>query len=664
MRTFTLLATLALGLNFDDTDPRPVAKVIKLLKDMQTQLEGEKAHDEEVYEKLSCWCDVNGKGKDGAVDAATRKIAELDASIKALSAKASELETGIKTQGEENAANQQSLDAAAEMRAKERAAFQADDKELLLNVDSLKNAIVILSRTHTSFLQGKAVHVTAFLEAQTAVRRVLKGNGDDLLNQILNPTDKSLISQFVQAGVNPGSPQYSSHAGEIVGVLKQMKEEFEKNLSDASAAENKAQEEFDQLKAAKSEEISSGVALVKSKERTLAKTNVALSEAKEDHEDTTAALTADQAFLLDLRERCANADKEWAERSKTRQLEIQAVSEAIAVLASDDSHDQFAKTFSFLQVVDHAQGRKAAQRVLLQAAAKSHSSALMAAAAAAQLDAFTQVTDMINKMVADLEKEQADEVKHKDFCNEELHQNDKDQFTTANEIEDLGAAINDLESQIDTFKGEIKALDASVAEMTVQMQRASENRKAENREFQTVVADQRATQVILKKALDRLGKFYGDKRAFVQATHKATEPGPPPPPGFSEHKTNSGAGGVMTMIQSIITDAKNMEAGAIKAEQDSETAYVEFVHNTNAAIAAAQQQKIDKAEAKAQAAKDKTQREADKDAANDQAKGLSDAAAQLHSSCDFVIQNFDVRQDARSQEMDALKGAIAALRTA
>merc|ERR1719399_1378536 len=108
------------------------------------------------------------------------------------------------------------------------------------------------------------------------------------------------------------------------------------------------------------------------------------------------------------------------------------------------------------------------------------------------------------------------------------------------------------------------------------------------------------------------------------------------------------------MIQSIITDAKNMEDGAIKAEQDSETAYVEFVHNTNAAIAAAQQQKIDKAEAKAQASKDKTQRAADKDAANDQAKGLSDAAAQLHSSCDFVMQNFDVRQEARSQEMDGL----------
>jgi hypothetical protein len=665
MRTFTLLLAVAFGINAD-ADERPVAKVIKLLKDMQSQLEGEKAKDEEVYEKLSCWCDSNGKGKDTAIESATRKIAELDSTIKALTAKASELDSSIKKQSDENAENEQSLASAAELRAKEHGEFQASDKELLLNIDSLKNAIVILGRTHTSFLQGKQMHAEAFLEAQRAVKRVL-GAGDDLINQILNPTDKKMIQQFVQAGVNPGSPEYSSKSGEIMGVLKQMLENFKANLGDGDAAETKAQEEFEQLKSAKTEEINSGVALVKSKSQSLAKTNAALSEAKEDRSDTDEALTADQKFLMDLKERCANADKEWASRSKTRTLEIQAVSEAISILASDDSHDTFASTFSFVQKTrDHAAGRRAAQRVLAKQAAKAGSAELLAVATAVQLDAFGKVTAMIEKMVSDLEKEQADEVKHKDYCQEELHQNDKDKFTTENEIEDLGAKINDLASNIDTFKDEIAALDASVADMTLQMQRANENRKSENYEFQNVVADQRATQVILKKALTRLQKFYKDQRALLQAGHalEAKHRGPPPPPGFSEYKTNSGAGGVQTMIQNVITDAANMEAEAIKAEQDAEDAYVAFVHNTNDAIAAAAAQKIDKSEAKAQATKDKTQSEADKDAANDQAASLADLAAKLHSSCDFVMQNFDVPQEARTQEMEALEGAMAALKTA
>lgn len=607
---------------------------------------------------------MNGKGKDTAVDSATRKLGELDASIKAMIAKASSLSAGIKAQGDENAANTESLNSAAELRAKERAEFQADDKELLLSVDSLKNAIVILGRTHTSFLEGAHVQASSFVEARRSVKRVMEAPlSDDLINQILNPTDKVLVQQFVQAGI--GAPEYASHAGEIVGVLKQMKENFEKNMSESTAEENKAQSGFDALKSAKTEEINSGVALVKSKSQSLAKTNMQLSEAKEDHDDTTSSLTADQKFLVDLRQRCAAADKEWGERSQTRTLEIQAVSEAISILASDDSADTFARTVNtFVQVRDESHfasfARQTAKSILVKQASKSHSSALLAIASRVQLDGMEKVTELIDKMVADLKVQQSDEVKHNDFCKEEFHQNDLAQRTEANTLEDLEANINDLESTIDTLASEIKAVDGSIADMQLQMQRANENRVSENKEFQNVVADQRATQVILKKALDRLNKFYA-ANALIQSKKTA---GPPPPAGFSAYKKNSGAGGVTGMIQEIITDAANMEAEAIKSEQDSEDAYVSFVANTQAGVAAAMGAKIDKAEAKATAAKSKAQRTADKDASNDQAKSLMDYSSQLHASCDFVQQNFDARQDARAQEMEALQGAIAALKTA
>ena len=44
-------------------------------------------------------------------------------------------------------------------------------------------------------------------------------------------------------------------------------------------------------------------------------------------------------------------DSEWEERQKTRQLEMEACSKALAVLSSDDAHDLFTKTFnpSFIQ---------------------------------------------------------------------------------------------------------------------------------------------------------------------------------------------------------------------------------------------------------------------------------------------------------------------------
>merc|ERR1719240_177142 len=174
-----------------------------------------------------------------------RKIAELESTINALTAKATDVEGSIKSLTEETSANQESLKAATELREKERAEFNAEDKELLLSVDSIKNALVILSR-HQSFLQVSSGFPSAFLEAKKTVRKLLDDH-DDLLNQILNPNDKSLVEQFVQAGGEEAIK--TKNMGEIVGILKQMKETFESNMSKMTADENKAETEFTAMKA-------------------------------------------------------------------------------------------------------------------------------------------------------------------------------------------------------------------------------------------------------------------------------------------------------------------------------------------------------------------------------------------------------------------------------
>merc|ERR1719353_1442850 len=483
-------------------------------------------------------------------------------------------------------------------------------------------------------------------------------------------SDKELVEQFVQAGGQEAIK--TKNMGEIVGILKQMKETFESNMSKATADEAKAEEIFAQLKAAKTEEIQSGMDLISSKEQLLAKTNSKKAEAKEDLQDTTAGLTADQAFLVDLNKRCSVSDAEWQERQKTRSAEISAVSEAIAIIAGDDAHDTFGRTFSFVQVAkadsrkDKAR-REKARTILMRQAKKDASASLLAVASSVELDAFTKVTEMINKMIADLEEEQKGEKEHKDYCEAELHTNEMAMMENDNLMKDLQAQINDLAAQIDTFTDEIAQLKASITEMYIQMQRGSENRQAENKEFQTTVADQRATQVILLKALDRLNKFYDD--ALLQ-TKKAKKPSllqghakQAPPPGLSEYKSNDGAGSVLTMLKEIIQDAKNMEKTAIKDEQDANDGYVAFVQQTYEAVAAAQSSIVDKQEAKAESEKAKIGKVEDLKGAEAEAKTLNNVLAQLHSSCDFVMENFFLRQEARDNEVSSLQETLAALKT-
>merc|ERR1712070_344396 len=53
-----------IDLESDINKNRPVTKVITLLQDMLKQLEKEAETDEEIYDKMACWCETNEEEKD------------------------------------------------------------------------------------------------------------------------------------------------------------------------------------------------------------------------------------------------------------------------------------------------------------------------------------------------------------------------------------------------------------------------------------------------------------------------------------------------------------------------------------------------------------------------------------------------------------------------
>jgi len=374
-------------------------------------------------------------------------------------------------------------------------------------------------------------------------------------------------------------------------------------------------------------------------------------------EDTRNTLSADEEFLLMLKEKCSVTDEEWEERQKTRQTEMQACSKALAVLSSDDAHDLFKNTFNpagFLQTSAQSEQRNKAYSVLMAA----HSPRLSAMASRVKLDAFTKVKKAIDDMITQLGKEKEDEIKHKDFCTDELNQNQLQTEKKTREKADLEAKIEDLELTIKTLTEQIAQLKAEIAELQVQMKRAGEDREKENKEFQQTVADQRASVVLLSKALEILQGFY-DKAALVQQQQEPA--GPPPPPGFKEYKKNPQSSGVMAMITQIIEDSKAMEAEAIKAEGSAQSAYEAFVKETNASIEAKSKDIANKSESKAKAEDYLVQAQTEHASVMTNLDELSAYNSELHASCDYILKNFDIRQTARDEEIEALKQAKAIL---
>merc|ERR1712166_269528 len=394
---------------------------------MLKQLEKEAEEDEEIYDKMACWCETNDKEKTKSIADAEARISDLTTKIEELTASSARLNTEIKNLEKEVAGNQNALDKATAIRQKELAEFNEEEKDLLQSISALKSAVTVLSK-HNSLLQMPRSHVTGV--AATVQNEMQKHAS--LLTGVLTHKERKAVSSFIQApedyfDAEPTFKQsYAPQSGAIFGILKQMKETFETNLSSSQKEEMSNQKAYEEVKAAKEDEIAAGQAQIDSKTQELATTDEKNAQAKEDVADTKKSLSADEQFLMMLKEKCSMTDGEWEERQKTRQLEMEACSKALAVLSGDDAHDLFTKPFNFVQKESsmHSERRTQASKLLQAVAQKMQNPRLATLAVRVRLDAFTRVKKAIDDMVAQLLKEKEDEIKHKDFCVDEFNTNE------------------------------------------------------------------------------------------------------------------------------------------------------------------------------------------------------------------------------------------------
>eukprot|EP00747_Dinoflagellata_sp_TGD_P153891 gnl/TRDRNA2_/TRDRNA2_177444_c4_seq2.p1 gnl/TRDRNA2_/TRDRNA2_177444_c4~~gnl/TRDRNA2_/TRDRNA2_177444_c4_seq2.p1 ORF type:complete len:696 (+),score=274.17 gnl/TRDRNA2_/TRDRNA2_177444_c4_seq2:60-2147(+) len=660
-------AQSSLALDSEAEKQRPVTKVVNLLADMLKQMEKEQEEDEAVYEAMVCWCTTNDKEKTKAIADGEARIENLTTKIEELTALSAQLNTEISNLSAEVKANTEALAEATEMRQKELAEFMQEEEDMIGAIGQLKGAVAAMAKTNgASLIQEKSSTVKTIASKVQGLMMMHAG----MLNEKMSHSDRKMVTAFIQDPMEylesePGNfMQYAPAGGQIFGVLKQMQETFQANLAQTQKDETTAQSEYEDLKATKEKEIATGQNMVEQKTQELATTDEKNAQAGEDLEDTKKTLAADQEFLANLKEHCAMVDAEWEERSKMRQMEMEAVSKAKAVLTSDEARDMFSKTLGFVQTASTSvsKRRTEASKLIANVAKKHRNPRLSALAYRARLDSFAKVKQAIDEMVADLTETQKAESKQKDFCTDEFNENQLQTEDKDRTKQDLEATIADLAEQIKSLTDAINTLKAEIAMLQVNLKRAGEDREKQNKEFQGTVADQRATQKLLGKALEVLEGFYGKKAMMMQLSVASEQPaGPPPPAGFKPLKKNAAAGGVTGMLKQIISDAEAMEKEALKSEEDAVKAYEDFVKETNASIDAKSQDIVNKSESKAKAEEKKVEREKELESTVATLAELADYKANLHKDCDFLLKNFEIRQSARMDEIEALKQAKAIL---
>jgi septal ring factor EnvC (AmiA/AmiB activator) len=690
-------AVLSAQLNTDAAE-NPIRRIVNLLQKMQGEVETEAARDKDLSEKFACYCKTNDGELSASLEDLRNKIPQLEASIEESESLKSQLDAELVAHKDTREKAKESIGSATKQREEEAEAFAAESGELKSNIAALKKAISAIAKGMSGeFLQTGAAEVLRKLAISNVV---MSGYQRETLTSFL-----SIHAEYAPAG------------GEILGILKQLQENMEKELSEITETENGAIADFEGLVAAKEKEIAAATSAIEDKTERAGEVAVQIVMLKNDLSDTKEELGADEVFLMELKKSCAQKAKEYEERVAMRAQEMVAVSETIKILNDDDALDLFKKTMpspAFLQFTRSASDlRKAAVAALREAKTKGLGAnpkmAMLALAIEGKKAGFEKVLKMVDEMVATLKVEQKDDDAQLKWCNEELDVSEDNSKDLKRLIEGITTKISETDEAIKATTEEIATLKTGIKELDEAVAEATESRKAEHAAFVQTAGENNAAVQLLTLAANRLNKFYNptlyvapkrrelteEERIYVNSggadprdaeekaaaaanpgiagtgvtvfaqvnvkTNGKTKAAPPPPPETVDAYQKKDAGGPSALINKLKNDLeKDIQANEME-EAEAQKDYEEMMAGSAAKRAADTKTLTEKDSQKADLEGDLQAATDAKKAKSSELMALGEYIGTLHGSCDFLIANYDVRKEARASEIDALGKAKAVL---
>jgi len=378
---------------------------------------------------------------------------------------------------------------------------------------------------------------------------------------------------------------------------------------------------------------------------------------------------------------------------KTRTEELLALAETIKILNDDDALELFKKTLpapsaSLMQVRTSGTDQRArATKLLQEAQSKSESDharlGFLVLALRGQKVGFEKVITLIDEMVVTLKKEGADDLDKKEYCGKQFDSTEDKKKALTRKVSDIETAAASAEEGISKATEEIAALEAGIKALDKSVAEATDLRKEQHEEYKALMAADGAAKQLLAFAKNRLNKFYNPKlykppaktelssagaierdMALVQISEHVQRRStiePPPATWDAYAKKSEESTGVISMIDLLIKDLDTEMTEAETEEKDSQADYDKTIADAKEKRTTDSKSLTQTVATKADLQSDLETTKDDKKATTVELMATDKYLSQLHGECDWLIQYFDARQEARTGEIDALGKAKAVL---
>jgi len=686
----------------------PIRKVVNLLMAMQKKVEAEGKQSTELFDKSMCDVKKFMAGLDKSIADSSERLPQLESSIKETSAEHQQLAEDLKQAQEDRSSAEKAVATANSIRTKSAAEFAKESASQTADITAVTKAIKAIQGGQGAFLQTKASAV---------LRRLVGASSVDL-----SSVDRDLLSNYLQGGEQEPS------SGEILGIMKQMHEELSKDLADMVADEDGAVADHESLVTAKKKEIKANTKAIEVKTGRKGELAVELTKLKNDLDDTKESLAEDGQFLATTKTTAQVKEQEFEAYKKVQSHELVCLADTIKLLNDDDALDLFKKTLPspgaavFLQMpVTNKRMKHDALKVLRGARRRGHKKGhfdprldlLALWVQGRKGGSFKEVLAKIDRLMANLKKEQADDEVKKTWCIAEVDKTEEEVKWTARTVGDVEKVIGSAKEDLKAILAEIASVTAGIKELDQTVTQATKQRKEEHASNNNVMAENGAAKQLIEMAKKRMSRFYNPKlvepegKAFVQkvvydsdlvdrngADDEDNAPSFVQVRAHSQvddesllgevsdsdgeeqevssesedeevakphKKQNEGNGGVMEMLSILKEDLSKQILEIELEEKEGQKDYEIFMKDSSAKRAIDSKAVADKEASKA---KIETELQKAKGKLNGEQGSLAESQqelGELHGECDWFIKNFDTRKSARADEGDALSKARAVM---
>merc|ERR1719378_397323 len=241
-----------------------------------------------------------------------------------------------------------------------------------------------------------------------------------------------------------------------------------------------------------------------------------------------------------------------------------------------------------------------------------------------------------------------------------------EEAATKTKLAQTDAALAELTDKIGSLMEEISGLGASIAALDKDVADATEQRKEEHAAYVESMQMNEAAMGLVEKAKNRMQKFYNptlykappktektmeqkiiDAGTFAQIrSYVAPPPAPEMPSGpLQKNAKSAGVIGMMdTIISDLGSDMKDMEYEEKTAQAD----YAELMADSQTTRAGDSKALTGKTATKAEVESELMTTKEIRSATATDIKQVNTVIQDLHAACDFIMQNFDLRKEART----------------